>query len=75
MTADYLERFRSLVPREDIVLSQSDLHHLNMLASNRNATDVMIIDYDFADWNPYMFDLAHYLNNLCLDVAHRGKDG
>jgi len=74
MTADYLERFRSLVPREDIVLSHSDLHNLNMLASNKNVTDLMIIDYDFADWNPEMFDLAHYLNNLCLDAGHPGKD-
>ena len=74
MTPDYLERFRSLVPREDIVLSHGDLHCLNMLASNRNVTKVMIIDYDFADWNTYMFNLAHYLNNLCLDAGHQGKD-
>ena len=34
----------------------------------------MVIDYEFADWNPEMYDLANYLNELCCDNAHPGKD-
>lgn len=63
-----------MVPREDISLTHGDLHGLNFLASNEDNTEIKIIDYDFADWNPETIDLAHYLNNFCVDHAHPGKD-
>ena len=35
----------------------------------------MIIDYEYAGWNPMAMDLANYLNETMLDNAYQEKNG
>ena len=34
----------------------------------------MLIDYEFAMWNPEMYDLANFLNEMSCDHGHPGAD-
>ena len=42
------------------------------LADNRK---FLIIDYEYAGWNPMAMDLANYLNESMLDNAYPLKNG
>ena len=36
---------------------------------------MMIIDYEYAGWNPMAMDLANYINETMLDNNHPGGNG
>ena len=47
-----------------------------MLVSNSdNSEDFVLIDYEFAGWNPRTIDLAVYLNENICDNAHPEGSG
>ena len=66
----YQEYFRGLICRDDIVLSHCDTQENNILAAYENSTQLTLIDYEYADWNPMQFDIANYLNETMIDNAH-----
>ena len=65
---------RALVPRDKIVLSHNDIHENNILSSLEDATEIILIDYEYGMWNPQYYDIATYLNEYTLDNAYpKGK--
>ena len=48
----YQNVLRSLVPRGKIVLSHNDCQENNILSSLHDATQVVLIDYEYGMWNP-----------------------
>ena len=50
-----------LAPLRDgkIVLTNSDIGENNILVSLSDAENIMIIDYEYADWDPMALDLAN----------------
>ena len=64
----YLEFFTSLVPREGpIVLGHNDTQENNFLVSNKSNEKMLLIDYEYSDWNPIAQDLANYINECICD--------
>lgn len=41
----------------------------------KNNTELIIIDYEYAGWNPMAMDLANYLNECILDNAYPADNG
>ena len=57
-------------PREGkIVLSHNDAQENNILASKRDFEQMILIDYEYGDWNPLAFDIANILNEFTVDNA------
>ena len=69
------EVHRALVPRDKAVMSHNDGQAYNILSSLTDATDIMLIDYEYGMWNPQYYDLAIYLNELVADNAYPGGNG
>jgi thiamine kinase-like enzyme len=40
-----------------------------------NNRELLVIDYEYAGWNPMAMDLANYLNETMLDNSYPGKNG
>ena len=60
--------FTNLVPRESpIVLSHADTQENNFLVSLKDNEKVILIDYEYCDWNPMANDLADYINECIID--------
>lgn len=66
----YQEYYRSLVYRDQIVLSHNDAQENNILASLADNRVITLIDFEYGGWNPIQYDLANYLNEFELDNAH-----
>ena len=63
---------RSLLAKQragPVVLSHCDPNETNVLASKRDFEQMMLIDYEFADWNPLATDIAIIFNELTCDNA------
>ena len=66
----YEEFFSQLVPRQSqIVLSHVDTQENNILMFAVDNEQLMLIDYEFADWNPMAYDIANYCNECTCDNA------
>ena len=48
----YQSVLRDLVPRDKIVLSHNDVQENNILSSLNDATQLVLIDYEYGNWNP-----------------------
>jgi len=57
------------------VLTHNDLHQNNVLMSVLNNRDMIIIDHEYAGWNPMAMDLAVYINETMNDNSYPGKNG
>lgn len=53
-----------------IVLCHNDLLEGNVLINNLDGRKLLLIDYEYAGWNPMAFDLAAYLNETMLNNSH-----
>ena len=78
----YKEHFNKLlpIPSEDspnhpIVLCHNDAQENNILMGLSNNRKLMLIDYEYAGWNPMAMDLANYVNETMLDNSHPADDG
>lgn len=58
-----------------IVLCHNDAQENNILMGLSDNQELMLIDYEYAGWNPMAFDLANYVNETMLDNAYPEKDG
>ena len=61
---------RSLVPRDEIVFSHNDAQENNILSSLSDATNIVLIDYEYGFWNPKYYDLGNYINEFICDNAY-----
>lgn len=70
----YEDFFKLLVPRHgNIVLGHCDTQENNILTSLQDNEKLMLIDYEYGDWNPMAYDIANYFNEFCCDnVAPHG---
>ena len=60
--------FTNLVPRESpIVLGHVDTQENNFLVSLKDNEKMILIDYEYCDWNPMANDLADYINECICD--------
>ena len=62
--------FARLVEREDVIFSHNDVQENNILKALSNNEKVLLIDYEYANWNPLTYDLGNYLNEHVCDNAH-----
>jgi choline/ethanolamine kinase len=53
-----------------IVLAHNDAQENNILVSLEDCTNVMLIDFEYAGWQPRAMDLANYCNETMIDNAH-----
>lgn len=58
-----------------IVLAHNDAQENNILMKLDNNRDLLIIDYEYAGWNPMAMDLANYLNESMLDNSYPAGNG
>lgn len=64
----YQEYLLAKIPYSSpIVLSHNDCNPGNILASVSDYSHIMLIDYEYAGWQPRAFDLASYLNDMVID--------
>ena len=44
-----------------------------MLSSLKNREKIVLIDYEYGNWNPRAYDIANFFNEFCFDnVAPHG---
>jgi choline/ethanolamine kinase len=67
--------YRSLVPRDEVVFSHNDVQENNILVNLENNELSTLIDFEYGGWNPIAYDLANYLNEMCIDNAHPSGPG
>ena len=39
----------------------------------RDSEKLMLIDYEYGDWNPRAYDIANYFNEFCFDNVAIGE--
>lgn len=85
----YQEFFESLIPKQGHparfdekyinqfpnVLTHNDCHQNNILMSVLNNRNIIVIDNEYAGWNPMAMDLAVYINETMNDNSYPGKNG
>lgn len=57
------------------VLTHNDLHQNNILMSIVDNRDLIMIDNEYAGWNPMAMDVAVYINETMNDNSFPGKNG
>ena len=43
--------------------------------SIENNENLIVIDYEYAGWNPIAYDIANFINECVVDLAHPGPTG
>ena len=66
----YQKVLSSLVSRQNAVFSHNDIQENNMLASLEDNNRLILIDFEYAWWNPRFFDLGNYINEFVSDYTH-----
>lgn len=76
---NYKEHFTSLIPKSSevfpIVLSHNDVQENNLLIQHSDNSKLLLIDYEYAGWNPMAMDLANWINETMLDNSYPEKNG
>jgi thiamine kinase-like enzyme len=57
------------------VLCHNDIHQNNILMRLRDNRDLLIIDNEYAGWNPMAMDLAVYINETMIHNTHPADNG
>lgn len=57
------------------VLCHNDIHQNNILMRIADNRDLLIIDNEYAGWNPMAMDLAVYVNETMINNSHPGGNG
>lgn len=85
----YAEYFESLIPKPGQpshfdanfinpfpnVLTHNDAHQNNILMSLPDNRDLILIDFEYAGWNPMAMDIAVYINETMNDNSFPGRNG
>ena len=50
-----------------IVLCHNDSQENNILINLTDNNEMMVIDHEYAGWNPMAYDLSNYFNETMLD--------
>jgi len=67
--------YSGLVPRDSPVLSHNDVQENNILMSSDDNFLLVLIDYEYGGWNPRAYDIAQFINECVVDLAHPGPTG
>lgn len=67
--------YSGLVQRDDLVLSHNDVQENNILMSSADNEKLVLIDFEYAGWNPRAYDIANFINECSVDLAHPGPTG
>jgi len=57
------------------VLCHNDIHQNNILMRLADNRDLLIIDNEYAGWNPMAMDLAVYINETMINNTHPAGNG
>lgn len=57
------------------VLAHNDIHQNNILMRMSDNRDLLLIDLEYAGWNPMAMDLAVYINECMINNSHPGNNG
>ena len=57
------------------VLCHNDIHQNNILMGLSDNLDLMLIDNEYAGWNPMAMDIAVYINEVMIDNSHPQQNG
>lgn len=57
------------------VLSHNDIHQNNILMCLTDNVDLILIDNEYAGWNPMAMDVAIYINETMIDNSYPEKNG
>jgi len=57
------------------VLCHNDIHQNNILMGLTDNLDLLLIDNEYAGWNPMAMDLAVYINETMIDNSHPHNNG
>jgi len=74
----YKEHFGKQVPRKSefpIVVAHNDAQENNILTRSGKEEEIVLIDFEYGGWNPFVFDIANYISELVLDNAHPEGNG
>lgn len=58
-----------------LILAHNDAQENNILIKFDDNRKLLLIDYEYAGWNPFAMDLANYVNETMLDNSYPGKNG
>ena len=67
-----------LLPLENpfpTVLSHNDIHQNNILMRLSDNRDLLLIDNEYAGWNPMAMDIAVFINECMIDNSYPGENG
>lgn len=57
------------------MLGHNDAHECNVLVKLEDNEDMMLIDFEYAGWNPAAYDLANFINEMTFDNNHPKEHG
>ena len=70
----YQQFFQNLIPQNEelfpLVLAHNDVQENNILMNLSDNRNLMLIDYEYAGWNPMAMDLANYISETILENAY-----
>ena len=69
---DYIDGL-SYQMQEDVtklIVSHNDIQEGNILSMRKDATKLVIIDYEYTSFGNREYDLAHIFNELCMDYTY-----
>jgi len=70
----FIEHFEKLIPQESkefpLILAHNDAQENNILMNIKDNRSLMLIDYEYAGWNPMAMDLSNYINETILENAY-----
>ena len=64
-----LKEVASIPRKGKIVLSHNDAQENNILSSLADCEKMILIDYEYGDWNPMSYDIANFFNEFTVDNA------
>lgn len=68
--------YQDMIPKDSqIVFNHNDVQANNILASLKDSTETIIIDYEYAGWGPRALDIANYFNETSMENNYPLKNG
>ena len=73
----YQEFFRGLVPNDEhfpYVMAHNDSQENNVLVKHSPTLELVLIDVEYAGWNPMAFDLGNYFAETMFENASKATE-
>lgn len=72
LSPQFVDEFTSLLPKgtPELVVSHNDIHEGNILQMSKQRTKLVLIDYEYCNYNYRGFDLSLYVTESAFDYTY-----